>query len=80
MIDITGEDVQMECLADQLASSVKSGIEEAVHAFADLFHEHAVDGWGLLLVDASNAFNAVSRSASLWNAKSIMVSMCAFLI
>ena len=67
MIDITGEDVQMECLADQLASGVKSGIGGAIHAFADLFHKHAVDGWGLLLVDASNAFNAVSnvRSASL---------------
>ena len=37
MIDITGEDVQMECLADQLASGVKSGIEGAIHAFADLF-------------------------------------------
>jgi hypothetical protein len=43
MIDITGDDVQNECLADQLASGIKSGIEGAIHAFSDMFE----DGLGL---------------------------------
>ena len=75
MIEITGDDVQQECLADQLASGIKSGIEGAIHAFNDLFDQLAKDGWGFLLVDASNAFNSVSRPAALWNAR-ILWSRC----
>ena len=68
MIDITGDDVQNECLADQLASGIKSGIEGAIHAFSDMFEDLSGDGWGLLLIDASNAFNSISRTACLSNA------------
>ena len=52
MIEITRDDVQQECLADQLASGIKSGIEGAIHAFSDLFQELLGNGWGLLLIDA----------------------------
>jgi len=48
MIDITGDDVEQECQADQLASGIKSGIEGSIHAFSDLFEEYAIQGWGLL--------------------------------
>ena len=65
MIDITGEDVQMECLANQLALSVTSGVKGAIHAFDDLFHAHAAYAWGLLLVDASCTFNVMSTSAAV---------------
>ena len=52
-----------------MASGIKSGIEGSIHAFSDLFEEYAIQGWGLLLVDAANAFNAISRPVALWTAR-----------
>ena len=39
MIFITGDDVQFECLADQICSGIKSGIEGSIHAFRSLYEE-----------------------------------------
>ena len=65
----TGMDVEKLCGTDQLCSGLKAGIEGAVHTMRELFEENAGSGWGLLLVDAKNAFNAVNREATLWNAR-----------
>ena len=67
MIEITGDTVQTECLAEQICSRVKAGIEGSIHSFRDMFNELSQDGWGLLLMDAANAFNSMSRSAAIWN-------------
>ena len=67
----TRVDVKDLCGTDQLCGGKRSGIEGAVHATNDLFAQHhdSVPGWGVLLVDASNAFNSLNRSALLWNAR-----------
>ena len=33
MIEITGDDVQSECLADQICSGMKAGFEGSIHSF-----------------------------------------------
>ena len=33
-------------------------MEGAIHAVWELFHLHSDDSWGVLLVDAKNAFNS----------------------
>ena len=66
---VTGEDVMEACGSDQLCSGVKAGIEGAIHGISEKFHEHCDEGWGLLLTDAENAFNSISRPVFLWSAR-----------
>ena len=56
--------------ADQLCAGLKMGIEGAVHAMSDLLDANinSVDGWGVLLVDVSNAFSSINRTAMLLHA------------
>eukprot|EP00794_Sanderia_malayensis_P005044 gene5044-biopygen4106 len=49
----------------QLCAGQKAGSEAAVHAISDIFEESASDA--LLLVDATNAFNALNRKVLLHN-------------
>ena len=37
-----------------------------VHALNGLFNEYNEDGWGVLMVDASNAFNNISTMPSCY--------------
>uniref|UniRef100_A0A8D9B3J6 C2H2-type domain-containing protein n=1 Tax=Cacopsylla melanoneura TaxID=428564 RepID=A0A8D9B3J6_9HEMI len=74
MVLLTGEDVQEECRADQICAGIKSGIEGAIHGISSIFHEEETDG--LLIVDAKNAFNILSRPVALWHAR-ILWPRCA---
>ena len=72
---VTRPDLEEVCGADQLCSGLRSGLEGAIHAVRELFDEHCNLGWGLLLVDATNAFNSVNRVSALWNAR-VLWSRC----
>ena len=69
MISITGIDVEEVCSVDQLCSGLKAGIEGAVHGLRELCEKKSSDGFGILLVDARNAFNSVNRVTALWNVR-----------
>ena len=63
----------------QLCGGVRSGIDGAIHTVCDLFDEHQEEGWGVLLIDASNAFNNINRQAVLWNFHVLWPSCSLFL-
>ena len=57
------------CGADQLCGGIKSGIKGAIHAMNYLYSQNCTSAdWGMLLVDASDAFNSLYCAALLWNA------------
>ena len=60
-------DVTAACGSDQLCAGLSSGIEGAIHAMNSLFMDHQCSpyGWGVLMVDAHNAFNSLNRTAML---------------
>ena len=65
----TRTDLENICGVAQFCSGLRAGMEGAIHAVRELFDLHSDDGWGVLLVDARNAFNSVNRVAALWNAR-----------
>ena len=60
----------------QLCTGLPSGCEAAVHAMKDIFEEEETDG--LLLVNASNAFNSLNRETLLHNIKYICPPMAQY--
>lgn len=66
---LTRYDLNDTCNITQLCGGVKCGIEAEIHTVSDLFKENGDDGWGVLMIDASNAFNSINRQAALWNTR-----------
>ena len=75
---VAGMDLKAECGADQLCANLEAGIEGAVHTMCAEF-DAADSGWGMLMVDAANAFNAQNRKAALWNARHLWPAAARFL-
>jgi len=52
IISVCGEDATEACGIKQLCSSLKAGIEGAIHTMNQLWSEHREEeNWGILLVD-----------------------------
>mmetsp|Transcript_12177 Transcript_12177/g.17627 ORF Transcript_12177/g.17627 Transcript_12177/m.17627 type:complete len:118 (-) Transcript_12177:32-385(-) len=68
VIHASGKDATISCGTDQVCSRLKAGIKGAVHMMQTLW-DYFGDGkeWGILLVDARNAFNEINRKGMLWN-------------
>ena len=63
----------------ELCSGLWSGLERAIYAVRELFNEHCNLRWGLLLVNATNAFNSVERVVALWNTRVLWPQYSRFL-
>ena len=58
---------------DQLCAGLQSGIEGVIQSMTEMFeaHQSLPSGWGVLLVDTSNAFNSLNRIAMLLNIRKL---------
>ena len=61
----------------QLCAGHQSGCEAAVHAMKDIFGEEDTDG--VLLIDATNAFNSINREVLLHNIRYICPPMAIYI-
>ena len=67
MAEFTKIDLEEIFSTDQLACGLKAGIEGAIHVLSDVFDD--IKEGGMLLMDASNAFNSLNHETALWNAR-----------
>ena len=65
VMNIAKKDVVEASGSLQLCAGQRSGSEAAIHAIYTIFEADEADG--VLLIDASNAFNALNRQAALYN-------------
>ncbi len=78
VLSIVGGDVLEAAGSLQLCAGQPAGTEAAVHAVRLAFHN--VETEAVLLVDASNAFNALNRRTALLNIQRICPSLATILI
>ena len=63
---LAGSEAKELCGIQQLCAGLEAGIEGGIHAIDELWKKHEEEEeWGFLLVDASNAFNELNRTAML---------------
>ena len=74
---ITKTDIQTAVGPLQTCAGFEAGCEAAIHFAQEFFSEDSVEG--LLLVDASNAFNNLNRRATLHNCQSSCPSLAPIL-
>ena len=62
----------------QVCAGLKCGSEAAIHGMRKMFE--ADDNDAVLLIDASNAFNSLNRSAALYNIRILCPTLATFAI
>ncbi len=78
VVKVTKQDVIDASGSLQVCAGLKSGSEAAVHAMHSIFEADETDA--VLLVDASNAFNALNRAAALHNLTILCPSIATYAI
>ncbi len=78
ILSVIRADIQAAVGSHQLCVRQPSGCEAAIHALNELIEEDSTEG--VLLVDASNAFNSLNRTATLLNVQSICLAFAAVLV
>jgi len=78
ILSIVGQDVQKAAGSLQLCAGQAAGSEAAVHAMRALFQDTSTDG--VLLIDASNAFNRLNRQTALLNIRALCPPLAPVLI
>ena len=76
IISVTKDHITKSVTSLQVCAGQEGGCEAAIHAMKDIFSEE--DTEAVLLIDASNAFNAVNRKAFLHNVKIICPEIAVF--
>ena len=72
------EDIKQAAGPLQLCAGHQSGCEAAIHAMNDIWLDSSTDG--ILLVDASNAFNNLNRMVALHNITEVCPSIATIII
>ena len=78
VMSVVGQDVLKAAGPLQLCAGQEAGCEAAVHAMRQVFASATADG--ILLVDASNAFNNLNRRVALQNIQFLCPSISTLLI
>jgi len=68
-VSIIRSDIQCAAGTIQLCAGQMSGVEPAIHSMRTMFSNDHTEG--ILLVDASNAFNLLNRNVALHNIQHI---------
>ena len=75
---VLNSDIQEAAGPLQASAGLKGGAEAAIHVMRDIFNEESTDG--VILVDASNAFNSLNRQVALHNIQYICPPFATVLI
>ena len=78
MLEVTTDDIRKVVGTLQLCAGQISGCEAGIHAMRNLWTESNTEA--ILLVDASNDFNSLSREAAMRNAMILCPSLARVLI
>ena len=71
LLKVTGKEATRACKTDQLCGGLEAGMEGAIHYMRSQWeaHNNADENWGVLLIDARNAFNEGNRKMMVYVAR-----------
>ena len=78
ILSVIGSDIKQASGSIQLCAGQEAGSEAAIHAIQKAYNKD--DAEGVLLIDASNAFNQLNRGVALCNIQELCLSFATILI